>query len=370
VIRASEAIAFKADIFHMICLRRKGEPARELRNGVTIIRFPFGKYRGANKLEYLLHYLRFIVISFFAVSLMHIRYRYDIIHVHNMPEALVFSCIFPRMLGARIVLDMHDLMPETFATKFAANGFAPRILKVIERISIGFADRVIGVHEIGSEILIRRGVNPGKITNVLNVPDPSLFTHKVNGPRDSRFMLIYHGIVAERQGIDVLLLSMKMLISQGLGIYLRLIGEGDYMPVIRRLVSGLGIDPFVEITEPYIPAHEIPNELAKATVGVIPYRRSISTDLMLPVKMIEYIYAGLPVICSRLRAIEHYFDADMVYYVTPGDVESLAEAIRLFYISRDLCSRYGEAAKRFIEKHNWPKERNKLLAVYDDLCQR
>ena len=65
--------------------------------------------------------------------------------------------------------------------------------------------------------------------------------------------------------------------------------------------------------------------------GVIPNRINKATELQLPVKMLEYICLGMPVIASRLRTIEYYFDDDMVSYFEPENIDSMADTVLVMY---------------------------------------
>ena len=63
-------------------------------------------------------YFAFIVISFLYLAARSLKRRYDLVHVHNMPDALVFSAMIPKLLGAKLILDLHDPMPQLMQTIF------------------------------------------------------------------------------------------------------------------------------------------------------------------------------------------------------------------------------------------------------------
>src|SRR5262249_18705700 len=102
------------------------------------------KYQGQSTLLYLWSYLKFFLKSFFFLAFRSFSHRYDVIHVHNMPNALVFAAIIPKMLGARVMLDVHDLMTVNYMAKFDAGETDARIktLKVEQRMSAAFADHI------------------------------------------------------------------------------------------------------------------------------------------------------------------------------------------------------------------------------------
>ncbi len=102
----------------MICLRETDEePLHESFNGVEITRVPLKRRRGG-KLSYLFQYGSFILLSGAILAGRTLKKRYDLVHIHNMPDVLVFSALVPKMLGAKVILDLHDPMPELMMTIF------------------------------------------------------------------------------------------------------------------------------------------------------------------------------------------------------------------------------------------------------------
>jgi len=71
-------------------------------------------------MTYVFQYGAFLVASFVFLSLRSVR-GYRLIHVHNMPDVLLFSALVPRLLGAKILLDLHDPTPEVFRVIYGLN---------------------------------------------------------------------------------------------------------------------------------------------------------------------------------------------------------------------------------------------------------
>jgi glycosyltransferase involved in cell wall biosynthesis len=99
-------------------------------------------------------------------------------------------------------------------------------------------------------------------------------------------------------------------------------------------------------------------------VGVVGNRRSPAGELMLPVKLLEYVSLDIPAIVPRLRAIEHYFTDDMVTYYEPDDVESLARAILRLYNRPDLRRGQSQRARAFIDRYGWDRHRAEFVGAY------
>src|ERR1044071_986947 len=114
--RAAEALVGLGMNVDVFCLRQNDqEPLRDTCNGVNIFRFPMKHWRG-NKWAYFFQYGHFLIPGFFFLTLRCLVRRYRLVHVHNMPDILVFAALVPKMLGAKVILDLHDPMPELMMT--------------------------------------------------------------------------------------------------------------------------------------------------------------------------------------------------------------------------------------------------------------
>ena len=370
VMREAEAIARRGDEIELFCLRKPGEEPSETIHHVRIRHLPVERYRGDNPIAYIVSYGWFFIVSFFAVSLARLRKRYDIIHIHTMPDFLVFAALIPRLLGAKIVLDMHDFMPETFGAKFASGGWLWRLIVLIERFSTHFADHIITVHDPYVKLIHSRGVPEEKLTAILNLPDQAIF-YPQPFCRDQIFTITYFGTLAERHGIDVLLQALAILKKdEDVRIRFVLIGEGDVVPKIKQMATELQLGETLQLIDHFVKVWELPDFILKTHLGVIPYRSDSATRYMLPVKLLEYVFMNVPVIASKLDTIRAYFDEEMIFFVPAEEPQSLANAVRKMYHSEQLRDQFVANARRFTELYNWSKESQKLYSVYDRLIHQ
>ena len=129
-----------------------------------------------------------------------------------MPDVLVFSALVPKLLGAKVVLDLHDPMPELMEAIFnlSPQSVNVRALKQMEKWSIGFADRVVTVSRTFKDLFSARSCAAEKITVVLNSPDEGIFRFRPcrpvsQQPVDSSkpFVILYHGSLLRRNGFDL-----------------------------------------------------------------------------------------------------------------------------------------------------------------------
>src|SRR5213083_1176722 len=175
--REAEALAGNGVEVHVVSLmeeiRASKEPREAIHNGVHIHRLHIRRERG-NFLRYLFEYFMTGLLGGLKLAQLNFRSRLDVVHVHNMPDILVLAGIIPRLLGSKLVLDVHDPMPELYMSwNHGPRSLVVRLLRLQEKFSCWMADLVISVNETMRENLCSKGVPNEKIFIVHNFPDQS-----------------------------------------------------------------------------------------------------------------------------------------------------------------------------------------------------
>jgi glycosyltransferase involved in cell wall biosynthesis len=363
--RHAEALAERGDQIDVICLHDHEPP---ISNGVNVIGMEMPRYRGSSKSAYLGSYLRFFRMAANRALKLSLKHRYDVVIVCTMPDAAVVCAILPRLLGSKVVLDVHDTMPELYRDKFGgARGAAgARLLMIEERMSAWWADRVLAVHDLHRDRLEEAGVPRWKIRVVTNTPDPRIFVPRSKVASGHDFSLVCHGTVTQRMGLDLLINAVDLLRPRIADLHLKIIGGGDYLREIHQLVKRLNLGGQVTFV-PTVPVERLPGEILGADVGIVPNRESSATHLMLPVKMLDYATLQIPVIASRLRTVEHYFKNGAVEFFEAGNCGDLADAIERLYRDPGLRARHVAQANLVLETLDWDHQRSQYLDAIDSL---
>ena len=133
--REAETLASQG--FNVVCLtnRNGGKPTRYALDGVEVRELRVGKYRGKSTVAYLLSYIRFLMAASTSCLGLMVKGKLDVVHVHNLPDFLVLAGLVPRLAGRKVVLDIHDSVPETFAAKFSNAPLVHKLLCLEERLS-------------------------------------------------------------------------------------------------------------------------------------------------------------------------------------------------------------------------------------------
>ena len=367
--REAEALVRRGDKVDFIAVGEKDRPSEETVNGVRVFRVKQLRYRGGVRQNYLFAYLRFLCSA--SMKLLHLdrKERYDIIYAHTMPDLIVLVGLIPKLFGAKVVLNIHDMMPELYMSKFGISEKHPliRFLAFQEQLSIKLADKVICVHHPHRDVLCRRGTPPEKITVLPNVPDPLLFRRasSANEAEDG-FRIVYHGTIARRLGLDIGVRAFAKAAESCPGARLEIYGDGDAGDELLAAIKESGVEDRIYFSKKIFRVESIAEMIQGAAVGLIPNRRDVATDYMLPVKLLEYVHLGIPVIAPRLLAIQYYFSARQVEYYEPGDVDEMAECMRRLFADPARRAELVRNSAEFAKKFHWDELKEDLYRVIDE----
>ncbi|MGJ0483997.1 MAG: glycosyltransferase family 4 protein [Methylomicrobium sp.] len=359
--REAEALADAGHRVVFLARRQPDEPNLETIAGVKVIKTIGFKNKCTTFTEYLIDYLLFFLMIFWHLLLHPLRYQ--IIHINNMPDFLVFGACLPRLLGVPVIHDVHDLMPELYLEKFNSREthWIVQALKLEERWAGKFASAVLTVEENLKNTLSERGIPREKIHVLMNLPDDRIFAPRgsfLPKPQDQTFVMVYHGTLARRLGMDIAIEAVSKVRTKIPRLELRIIGAGEERDKLLELRDRLGLQNIVTFSEGFVPVEKIPAMIQDADVGLIPLRISSGTDIMLPTKLLEYVTMGIPCIVPNTSTISRYFDHEMVQFFEEGNVDSLAKAIYELYQNpgrRTTLS--NNATERFGKIYTWSQHK-------------
>ena len=129
-------------------------------------------------------------------------------------------------------------------------------------------------------------------------------------------------------GLDVILASLRLLRDEGIPARALILGDGDAVPELQDLRDRLGLTGEVVLTGERFRVEELGTRLGDVGIGLVPLRRDAFTDLLLSMKLLEYVRLGIPAIVIRTPTLAHYFPDDTVTIVDQLTPEAWAAAIR------------------------------------------
>ena len=371
-----EALLNEGMSVDLICLRETAdEAAVEVRGQLRITRIPVRHGRD-RKAGYFWNYGRFFLRSFVSLAVRSVRKRYDLVHVHNMPDVLAFAALAPRLRGAKIVLDLHDPMPELYQTIYQLKPDARmiRLLKKLEQWSIRFAHLVLTPNEAFRKVFCARGCPPEKIQIVMNTPDEGVFrasTDASKPPAGSRpkgeFRVMYHGLIVERHGLGTAIQAVRQLSQDLPQIRLDLFGDrNDYLDQLLAEAKHAGLNGHVSYHGKRR-LDDMPAAILEADLGIIPNSRTPFTEINFPTRIFEYLCLGKPVIVPDTKGIRDYFDETQIFYFEPGSADDLARVIRWVYEHPAEVASRLQRGREVYEQHLWSHEKCRLVGAIGSL---
>jgi glycosyltransferase involved in cell wall biosynthesis len=375
--RAAEALAQEGMEVDVICLmQEENEPREYSFHGVRVSPIRLKRRRGG-RFTYISQYLWFILGAFSKLTWRTFTRRYDLVHIHNMPDVLVFSALVPKLLGARVILDLHDPMPELMMTIFGLREESRivRLLKRLERASIRFADAVLTVNLACKKIFTARSCAAGKLNVVMNAPDEGIFKYRDAAPGDfapralaKPFVMMYHGSIVERHGLDLAVQALEQVRQTVPNAVLRIYGgHTPFLEQVMQTVAERGLQDAVQSLGSK-KLNEIAAAIDECDVGVIPNRRSIFTEINTPTRIFEYLSRGKPVIAPDSGGITDYFGKDELVFFKLGDAGDLARAMLFVHSNPAQAGEIVLRGQAVYRAHRWVQERDVLFNLVNRLA--
>jgi glycosyltransferase involved in cell wall biosynthesis len=370
--RYAETLARRGDTVDAIVLRRPGQPEFEVLEGVNVHRIQSRTRNEGAPVRYLIKLLIFLFRSAWVLTARHLRHSYDIIHVHSVPDFEVFATLGARLLGARIILDIHDIIPEFYASKFRVSQTSMifRALLAVEKLSTGYADHVIIANDLWHSKLTARAVRPEKCTAILNYPDPLLFQMQTRREAtENEFVMCYPGTLNFHQGVDIAIEAMSLIRDKAPQVKFLIIGDGPTSGQLREMIVQKRLENRVTLLPP-VPMEQVARVMAGVDLGVVPKRADGFGNEAFSTKIMEFMASGVPVLAAATLVDQLYFNDRLLQFFQSGNAQDLANHIINLVNDPARRETLRANATEFIRENNWGVKKRIYVDIIDDLLQR
>jgi glycosyltransferase involved in cell wall biosynthesis len=351
----------------VIAVRQAGESAAQAVDGVVTIRVPGRRSRGGF-LSYLIEYGDFVLRCRRLIAKHPALARVQVVHVHTLPDFLLWAALPARRRGARIVFDMHEIFPEFAHAKYPGilGSIVGAVATRFERWARRRADLIITVNHPIDELLAGRPASPREHRIVVhNTADPQDFGQRprvVDG-EPGPLQLVYHGTLTHLYGLDI---AVRATAAAPGNPQLTIIGDGperQRLEALTRSLKTLRVRFESPITQQALAAR-----LPRFHGGVVPTRLNGMTRYSLSTKLLEYVHLGIPVLAARLPSYQRYFAEDALWYWNPGEPADLVRAIQHFATASPAeRALRAERAREAIAPLAWTRQMVTLLNAYAEL---
>lgn len=290
--------------------------------------------------------------------------RFDFIHVHSVPDFEVFAAFIPKLLGSKIILDIHDIVPEFYGSKFdkGKDSLVFKLLVLVEKLSAAFADHVIIANHIWYDTLLSRSVSADKYSVILNYPDISIFKKIPRTRNDGKFIMLYPGSLNWHQGLDVAIRAFAKIAGKFPQAEFHIYGGGNGLHDLMDLTRGLRLEKQV-LFMGTCPMEEIAVAMANANAGVVPKRAVSFGNEAFSTKIPEFMAIGVPVIASSTKVDRYYFNDSQILFFRSEDEDDLAAKMEMIIADSELRARLVKNGEAYILENNWDVRRNEYFEL-------
>jgi glycosyltransferase involved in cell wall biosynthesis len=204
----------------------------------------------------------------------------------------------------------------------------------------------------------------------MNTPQESVFNQFVGQKRkkfdEKKFILMYHGSIVERHGLDLLAKAAKILENKIPDLEVIVYGDGEFVPKFLDVVKSLRLENTLQY-HGKVSLDEIAETIPEINLGIIPNRIGPFTQINLPVRTFEYLCMKKPVVVPRTQGIKDYFPEDSIYYFNAGDEVDLANVIYSCYSNPEKTKEIINKGFEIYFRYRWENQGKELIKIYSEL---
>lgn len=368
----ASAFVGRGDEVDVIALRREGQSAFEVVDGVRLHRVQMRVVDEPTPFSHAVKMLRFMFQAALTITKRHLIQNYDAIHIFSVPDCLVFSAIIPKLMGASVILDIYDIVPEFYAAKYpiSRNSMLFRMLLLMERRSISFCHHVTISNRLWFKTITSRSAQSAKCTTIDTIPSSQLFYPRPKQRTDGKFVIIYPGTFNWHQGVDIAIKAFARISNNIPEAEFHIYGEGPSKSDLKKLVENLGLQEKIKFYD-LLPSRSIVHCMANSDLAIVPKRASSEFgNEAASTKIPELMALGVPVIASRTKIDSEYYTDSLVKFFASENVEDLANSILLLYQNAELRNQLVDNGAKYVQASNWDTKKQRYLALVDSLVLR
>lgn len=304
------------------------------------------------------------------------RRRFDVVHAH-LHEGALIGLALGRLFHLPVVFDFQgSLTAEMMDHRFLAESspFRAALLK-LETMIDRSSEMVLTSSAHARQLLLERfGCRPARVQALPDCVNTDVFCPSTGydpaelaalrqrlGIPAERRLIVYLGLLAEYQGVGLLLDAMRELVNRGQDAHLLLMGFPNVLQYRQRAID-LGIGDRVTLTG-RVPYSDAPAHLALGDVAAAP-KMSLTEGAG---KILNYMAVGLPVVAFDTPVAREYLGADGIY-AEPGDACSLAErlhqALDAAYNPHENGQRGRRLRQRAVQQFGWEPAGQQIVQIY------
>jgi len=299
----------------------------------------------------------------------------DIIHAHS-PSLLGLSALrAAKKLGLKVVYEIRAFWEDAAVAsgKYSANSIKYRMARSLENYICRKSDFVVTISNAMKKDLVSRGITDTRISVVPNGVDVSSFRLEIKNNElisslglKNKFIFGYLGTFYDFEGICDLIDAIYRLHKQGEKVALLLVGGGETESAVQEKLDAINGDYIIFPGK--IPHEEVSDYYSLMDAMIYPRKSTRITEMTTPLKPLEAMLFGKPVICSSVGGLLELVGYENALFFPPGNHDILLKCCRALIhdpIMRKKLSIKGR--NRAINEKSWDTIVEKYLRIYDSI---
>jgi glycosyltransferase involved in cell wall biosynthesis len=285
-----------------------------------------------------------------------------LIHVYSVADFLVFAALYPKWTGAKVILDIQDVVPESFKGKAG-------MLKVSERLSAGLSDHVIISNRLWKQRLFERSIPNDKYSVLVNHIDPPVSNQRNHTRKDGKLILLLPNSFQAHQDLAFAIRAFARLKDRLPHCEVHLYGGGgrDSQRALENLAGGMDLNGRVRICS-VEPLDQTSSVIVDADIAVVPAVADGFGNEAYNTTIMDFMSHGVAVIAPRGAVDTCCFSDETVCFFKSGDDQAMAEALLKVIMDPSLRDRLSRNGLECATLNNWSSKKAEYLTLVDSLC--
>lgn len=288
----------------------------------------------------------------------------DIIHIHEYEILFIVKNLLKRKNDIKIIYDIHEDTPRQLSDWYRRNGMKlfvmlyEKMIEIRENSFIRKAAVVITATDYIHDLVIKQNKSVFTIKNYPKTDDICCGNDDLKERGD---VYCYSGGISEDRGVTLIIKNSddihgKFVLAGNI--------EEDYRKELERIYTDK-LERNVDY-KGYLPRQQVNELYSSSVVGLCTLQYQPNYINALPIKLFEYMAAGIPVVVSDFPLWRQIVeDAECGILVDPYDEKAIVKAVNRLLSDRELAKKLGDNGKRVVrEKYSWEHEEDILLRAY------
>ncbi len=314
--------------------------------------------------------LRVFVSLSKALTRLHQRNRYDVIHIYNVPDFLVFAAWYPKLAGAKLIRDIIDVSAEPGANKLPTQLSATSygFVKAMASLPFRFADHVIAPTNFFSEEVNRPAMLKNRCSVLFGHADREMFPRKARTETKRGAVIVLFGGLRSHHGLDVAIHAFgevkRNVPDAELHIYAG--APGEIRASLGPLIQSLDLEDGVKFYATTSFA-EIEEAIANADIGLVPVLTDVLESEADVTQIMGFMTQGVPVVAPQSGIGGPHFEEGKVHFFPAGDGRAMSKAMLDVIKDRDLHESLVKRGYEYVVCNTLDCRKRKYMDLVDSV---